>query len=444
MSAHDADVERKFGPVFLQPGVRARHVWTLLFGAFVAIGLLTFLKTMQPYLFNVTLHIPAAKQGSVSGLLEVISELVILASIGAFGALADRIGRRPVFALGFLLLGIGYALLPLADSLGEFIVYRCIFALGGSATGGMLATVLVDYPKDRSREPLTAFVYIMNGLGVVLFAVVLAKLPLWIQAAGADEVWAIRCSLFTVAAVCVASALIMFGLKPGAATSERVREPLLALIKQGFAAARNPRIALAYGTAFASRGDIAVVGTFLTLWASLAATSAGMSNAAAAAKTGLLITIVQSAALVWAGVFAWIASKLPRVTSLVLAMALATIGYFAFGLTPDPNSSAAIAPAILLGIGQMSAILASQVLIGQEAPRETSGAVLGVYGFFGAAGILFVSLVGGQLFDGWRPGAPFLIMGCANFLLMLWALWVRRTAPGPARAAAVAGSTEGR
>jgi MFS family permease len=425
--------EPRFGPVYLQPGVSTTNVITLLYGAFVAIGLLTFLKTMQPYLFNVTLHVPESRQGSVSGNLDVLAELVILASIGGFGVLADRIGRRPVFALGFFLLGIGYALLPLAHSLTEFMVYRSVFALGAAATGGMLATVLVDYPKDRSREPLTAFVYIMNGLGVILFALVLAKLPNWIQAAGADEVWAGRCTLFTIAVVCIFSAVVMFGLKPGVPTAVKSREPLLALFKDGFAAGRNPRIALAYGTAFASRGDIAVVGTFLTLWGSRAATGEGMSDAEAAAKAGLLIATVQSAALVWAGVFAWIASKMNRISSLVLAMSLAVIGYLAFGLTNNPIAPSSILPGILLGIGQMSAILSSQVLIGQEAPRDKGGAVLGVYGFFGAAGILFVSYVGGKLFDGWRPGAPFLIMAVANFLLLVWALWVRRTAPGPER-----------
>jgi MFS family permease len=433
MSEMSPEVSAKFGPVYLRPGVTACHVLVLLYGAFVAIGLLTFLKTMQPYLFNVTLHVPTARQGSISGLLEVISELVILASIGAFGALADRIGRRPVFTLGFLLLGVGYALLPLARSLPEFIVYRCIFALGAAATGGMLATVLVDYPQDRSREPLTAFVYIMNGLGVILFAIVLAKLPQWIQAAGADEVWAGRCTLFTIAAICVLSAVIMLGLKPGVMTAEKSREPLLTLLRKGFAAASNLRIALAYGTAFASRGDIAVVGTFLTLWAAQAATQAGATDAEATTKTGILIAVVQTSALIWAGVFAWIASKLQRVTALVVAMSLAVVGYFAFGLTLDPNSRTAILPGVLLGIGQMSAILSSQVLIGQEAPRETSGAVLGVYGFFGALGILFVSLLGGYLFDHWRPGAPFLVMGVANFILLVWALWVRKTAPGAAR-----------
>ncbi|MEZ5474386.1 MAG: MFS transporter [Steroidobacteraceae bacterium] len=426
-----------FGPVHLQPGVRTGNVLTLLYAAFIAVGLMTFLKTMQPYLFNVTLQVPIAAQGTVSGWLEVLAELVIIASIGAFGALADRIGRRPVFSLGFLLLAIGYTLLPLAHSVPEFAMYRVVFALGASATGAMLATVLVDYPRDRSRESLTALVYVMNGLGVVLFAIVLAKLPTWIQAAGGSPLWAGRCTLFTVGAIGLVSAVVMRGLKPGTPMQKPAREPLLALMKQGFAAARNPRVALAYGTAFASRGDIAVVGTFLTLWATVASMQSGADEATAAARTGALMAIVQSAALLWAGVFAWISSRLDRVTALILAMVLAVVGYTAFALVDDPNSSDALVAAVLLGIGQMSAILSSQVLIGQEAPRETIGSVLGVYGFFGAIGILFVSVAGGMLFDSWWPGSPFMIMAAANSVLLIWALAVRRIVPGPLRDRAV-------
>jgi MFS family permease len=228
----------------------------------------------------------------------------------------------------------------------------------------------------------------------------------------------------------------MRGLKPGVPGRIARKEPLLALMRAGLLAARNPRIALAYGTAFAARGDIAVVGTYLLLWSSQAAIEAGASNAKAAATAGALTGIVQGTALLWAGVFGWISTKLRRVTALAVAMALATAGYLGFGLLDDPNARASIGAACLLGVGQMSAILSSQVLIGQEAPQDTSGSVLGMYGFFGAAGILFISAIGGYLFDEWRRGAPFLIMAVANALLLVWTLWVLRTAPGPARAEA--------
>lgn len=425
----------RLGPVHLQPGVSRGHAMTLLFAAFLSIGLLTFFKTMQPYLFNVTLHVPASEQGRITGILEFLQEIVVLLSIGPFGALADRIGRRPVYAAGFVLMGVGYALFPFATSLPEFTLYRAVFALGAAATGGMLATVLADYPQERSRESLVAVTFMLNGLGIVLFAVVLAKLPIWFQDAGTGEIDAGKYTLLVVALISIVAAIAMRGLKPGVPAQRPAKEPLLALMKKGMAAGRNPRVALAYGTAFASRGDIAVVGTYLLLWSSLSATQAGASPAEAAVKAGILTAITQTTALVWAGVFAYIASKLHRVTSIVIAMVLASVGYLAFGLVEDPNSRDALPAAAMLGIGQISAILSSQVLIGQEAPREVSGSVIGVYGFFGALGILIVSLTSGLLFDSWRPGAPFIIMAGANFALLIWAVAVRLLAPGPAREA---------
>jgi len=35
------------------------------------------------------------------------------------------------------------------------------------------------------------------------------------------------------------------------------------------------------------------------------------------------------------------------------------------------------------------------------------------------------SLLGGLLFDWWRPGAPFLLMGGLNLLVMIAAIYVR-------------------
>jgi nitrate/nitrite transporter NarK len=85
----------------------------------------------------------------------------------------------------------------------------------------------------------------------------------------------------------------------------------------------------------------------------------------------------------------------------------------------------------MLGIGQTSGILASQVLIAQEAPGPIRGAVIGMVGFFGALGILAISKIGGIAYDAWRPGAPFIIMSVANVALLVFALYVRFTARPP-------------
>ena len=192
--------------------------------------------------------------------------------------------------------------------------------------------------------------------------------------------------------------------------------------KRQIAAIGNP----AHGP---SRADLVIVALFLSLWVQLAATADGLGAADAAALQGALFGIVQGCAMLWAPFFGWLADRIDRATLVVLATALAIIGYGGMGFTPDPTQPAAFAAGAMLGIGQISGILASQVLIAQEAPGPIRGAVIGMVGFFGALGILIISKVGGIAFDLWRPGAPFIIMAGANVVLLVLAFWVRGKSP---------------
>jgi len=67
-----------------------------------------------------------------------------------------------------ILLAIAYALYPLAQSVADLTLYRIIYALGIVAVTGGLATVMVDYPAERSRGKLIAITGFLNGLGIVV------------------------------------------------------------------------------------------------------------------------------------------------------------------------------------------------------------------------------------------------------------------------------------
>jgi MFS family permease len=114
--------------------------------------------------------------------------------------------------------------------------------------------------------------------------------------------------------------------------------------------------------------------------------------------------------------------RFDRTLGVALAMALAAIAYLTVGLIPDPLSPAMYFAAVLLGIGEMSGILSSQSLVGQVSGDRGRGAVIGVFSMFGAAGILSITLVGGRLFDSWRPSAPYIVMGVADAVLAVFAL----------------------
>ena len=79
---------------------------------------------------------------------------------------------------------------------------------------------------------------------------------------------------------------------------------------------------------------------------------------------------------------------------------------------------------MFVGIGEISGVIASQALIGEQAPAATRGSVVGVFGFFGAIGILIATKAGGHLFDSIHPSAPFVLMGVINAVIFLWALAV--------------------
>lgn len=416
----------KFGPVRLMPGVTRGHVAAYLWAAFVSIGIFTYATALQPYLLEVNIGVPAAERGVVSGDLQFWQEIVTLMFVGLFGAWSDRVGRRVVYIIGFLITGLAYAAYPFADDVGQLLIYRLIYAVGIAALGGMLATVLADYPIDADRGKLTGISFFLNAVGALLFFAVLTRLPAMYQGFGATETEAGRFAYLTIAAVCVVSALIMLGLKPGAPEQVTERLPLMTLLRQGLSAGKRPRIALAYAASFAARADLVIVALFLSLWVQTAALADGATAAEATSRQGALFGIVQGSAMLWAPFFGWLADKVDRVTLVIMATVLSVAGYGWMGFTPDPAvGAAAFGAAALLGIGQASGILASQVLIAQEAPGAIRGAVIGMVGFFGALGILAISKIGGIAFDEWRPGAPFIIMAGANVLLLTYAIWVR-------------------
>jgi MFS family permease len=422
----DATSGLKFGPVRLMPGVTRGHVAAYLWAAFVSIGIFTYITALQPYLLEVNIGVPVAERGSVSGDLQFWQEIVTLLFVGLFGAMSDRVGRRVVYIAGFLITGLAYAAYPFADDVGQLLIYRIIYAVGVAALGGMLATVLADYPVDADRGKLTGISFFLNAVGALIFFAVLTRLPEMYQGFGATETQAGRFAYLTIAAVCVFSALVMLGLKPGRPDQVTERLPLRTLLAQGLAAGREPRIALAYAASFAARADLVIVALFLSLWVQTAAIADGATAAEASSRQGALFGIVQGCAMLWAPIFGWMADKVDRVTLVIIATLLSIVGYGWMGFTPDPAvGGAAFGAAAMLGVGQASGILASQVLIAQEAPSAIRGAVIGMVGFFGALGILAISKIGGITFDEWRPGSPFIIMAGANVLLLVFAAWVR-------------------
>jgi MFS family permease len=416
-------METRIGPLRMQPGVELRHVLTLFFASFFGIATMSFINASQPYVLTEIIGIPFAEQGSLSGRLTIIQELALLAMLTPVGAISDKFGRKPVYATAFFIMGIAYFLYPLAGAIWMLVMFRLVFAVGVAGNAVMLPAVANDYPQEASRARMLAACFICNGLGLVLILAVMRGLPVRFADMGIDPVTAGRYWLWIMTAICfMAGTVVLIGLKPGAPQQLSQREPMLATFKVGLDAARNPRIALAYLAASVSRGDMAVLSTFFVLWLTQTGVEAGLTTAAASQKALTFYIVIQAFALPAAPVMGWLLDRIDRVVGLAIAMAIAGLGYFSLWFVPDPLGPFMYGAAALIGVGEMSANLSATSLIGREAPERGRGAVLGMWSWFGAAGILGIALVGGWLFDNVSKIGPFMFIAAANLALLLWAL----------------------
>ena len=168
-----------------------------------------------------------------------------------------------------------------------------------------------------------------------------------------------------------------------------------------------------------------VVGTFSFLWTQQAAEDLGLGIAAGYQRGGMLVGVIQGSALIWALIMGTILDKIDRVSGVIIAFTLSAIGYTAFGLMDDPFSNSIFIPAIVLGMGETSTIIAGNALIGQNAPAQIRGSVLGCFALSAAAGILIATAIGGRLFDQWMAGGPFVLMGVINCIILIAAIIVR-------------------
>ncbi|MFM2110488.1 MAG: hypothetical protein RLZZ372_1412 [Pseudomonadota bacterium] len=415
----------KIGPWELVPGVKRAHFNALLGASFFTIGLMTLVGNLQPYLFNAVLEVPIGEQGKLSGSLASFNEILFLMTASFIGAASDKVGRRPLYALGFVIMASAYVLYPLATEASQLFLFRGIFAIGAACVSSMLAAIIADYAMESSRGRLVGICFFLNGIGVATLVVFGGRLPKIIEAMGAEPVMAARCAYWTAAALCFLPFLIVaFGLQAGAPARIEKKDPLLTTLRIGLEAAREPRVLLAYFSAMVSRGDLAVLSTFFLLWITTYGIGQGLSPAEAQAAGTKFFGLAQIMATLWALVVIAFIDKLDRTLALALAMILASASYLIIGSIDDPLGSGMYLAAAFMGIGEMSAILASQSLIGQVAGDRGRGAIIGVFSMFGAAGILMASFVGGILFDAWKPSAPYLLVGAADGVLAMFALVV--------------------
>ncbi len=157
----------RFLGIDLSEGVRRRHLLAYFVAAFISSSYAGALAMLQPGLLQV-MEIPPQQQGIITGNLSAMQEVILIALMGVMGALADRVGRKPVYVFGLLATAAGFTLYPHADSITELVLYRIVVAFGSAAMIGMMVTVIADYSRDSTRGKANGLQGLVATLGAFL------------------------------------------------------------------------------------------------------------------------------------------------------------------------------------------------------------------------------------------------------------------------------------
>ncbi len=432
------DTQQKAFFTRMMPGIKKSNLAAFYYVAFITICLASLINMLQPFMLSAFLGLPTDSHGVPTGQLAFAGEVVILSLVAAFGIMSDRVGRRFIYGLGLFIIGIGFAITPLSRSLDMLLFTRCIYAIGAAAATSMLAIVVADYVIDEDRGKATGIMGFMNGLGAMISALLLVKVPAWLTNGGIDTISAGWYTYGGMAVVAVLSAVVAWTMLSGIKVrkSEQEQEEKLSFVegtKVGIVAAKDPGIALSYAASFVARPDLALIALFFPLWVSKYGQEAlNMSAEEGIAAAGPILACCFGASLFFAPVIGIISDRFNRVGALAFGLGLNTLGYGLTYFIADPTAGVMMGVMVIIGMGQVSGVITSQVLIQQQAPASRRGSIIGTFGFMGALGIMVCSYIGGVLFDGVGPWGPFVMLAVLNGAVALWALTLIKKVKAPA------------
>lgn len=317
-----------------------------------------------------------------------------------WGALSDRIGRRPVMLASIAGSALFLAGFASATTLTQLFVFRALHgACAANISAAQAYVADVTAPEDRARG--MGLIGASFGVGMSLGPFVGGELSPWGLAA---PIWAAAAlSAFNFAWAVVG---LPESRRPGdAATTQRTLDP-----RQWLAALGHPIVGLAIALTFVQTFAFSMMESTFALVAEHAWTMAPRD-------VGRLFGVIGVVGIVIQG------GLIGRLVRAVGERGLIAVGYAAnalgLGVLAFAQGTAAIwigCSFVAVGISIVNPSLAS--LISRAATRDDQGKVLGSNQSLSALARALAPTCGGLLFTHWFAGGAFL----AGALLMLAAL----------------------
>jgi len=379
-----------------------------------------------------------------AGLLVAVYSLMQLVFSPILGRLSDRYGRRPVLLLSLAGSMAGYLLFAVANSLPLLFLARVIDGMsGGNISTAQAYVADVTRPEERARG--MGMIGAAFGLGFVLGPAIGGFLGAWggnlaigLFAAGLAGLNLVLTFLFLPESRRPDSASAASRTLRGAAQALRMplvgRCMVLMLLFTTAFAQMEGTFSVYLLSRFLSSGPVPMEGGLFFL----SANAGPQELAQASLRSGWLFALVGvlSAAIQGGLIRRILPVRRPAEaghapgregTLVVLGFGITAVG---LGLLPLAPSYAWLFPVMgLLAVGSAFTNPALSAMVSLHAPVDRMGSVLGTYQAFGSLGRIIGPALGGWLFTGFGPVAPYgtaaVLMGAGMVLALTLAARVR-------------------
>lgn len=383
----------------------------------------TFINVGQSLMMFMQGFVSDLRRGRNVGMLETADILTAMIAMPFYGLLGDKIGRRNLLLLGSILMAASLLLYPFANAIygtsctsfaRSFLLYRIIFAAGGSAVTCAASATIGDLTGYTRASSLASKYSMISGVGGFVGAVGLGNLPKLLGRLGART--SIICAFATNAVLVLASAmtaLLLIPNKKGGTEVSRKLMPAKAMLSW--------HLLVSFQQSFAARIATILIPVFLAPTLLRLLNNQEDADKAFRIVSSLYHVMFLLAAPVWG-----IAGKRagPNWPSAVSA-AMACVAFLAACLL----ARSTILLGVLLcvaGVGSMGTVIMASAQLAEASNEATQAMSAAVFSFAGSLGILIVSQLSGSLLDTY-PMIPFLSAGIVFLALMIsclsWTIW---------------------
>ncbi len=439
----------KFAGIEVPPELTKSNFFFLFFNTFLIGLLMAVFGILQPAFLKDVIKINQDFAGSINGLLMNLNELATFALVAMVGVLSDRVGRKILAILGFVVLAISFYLLGQANGIASFLqipaglssqicaflsfvpsrsaeftqyapgllttyVIRLFLGVGLILCYPQFITMVADYTYEKDRGKGMAMNGVMMGISSIiifaLFVPIMAKTGVLFL-------------IYIIIAVALGGAL-----STGVFLKERLpetKQEKVGLMKIIPVVRKSIALKASYWCCMITRADIIVLATFVITWGVKYGKELGLSTGEATFKASMPMMVMGFATLVAFPILGIMLDKKGRVPVIILALISGGIAMFLLAVSPNPFSPLVYIAMIFAAVGMAGSIAGANTLASDASPKGMVGSILGGLNTMQPIGVLFFVGLGGYLFDRFSPGWAFALKGIASLILCMWIFMIK-------------------